>query len=88
MSPASIQTPVFISYCSPVQGRIAGDSTSVYEFDNVVRGQHFIKVHGCHSLTKHISVPGSGGPLGSISLSLLHLGHQLTLSIWTVPWLR
>ena len=43
MSPASIQTPVFISYCSPVQGRMAGASTSDYEFDNVVRGQHIYK---------------------------------------------
>ena len=43
MSPASIQTPAFIFYCSPVQGRIAGASTSVYEFDNVVRGQHVYK---------------------------------------------
>ena len=39
----SIQTPAFISYCSPVQGRMAGASTSVYEFDNVVRGQHICK---------------------------------------------
>ena len=43
MSLASIQTPVFISYCSPVQGRMAGTSTSVYKFDNVVRGQHIYK---------------------------------------------
>ena len=45
MSLASIQTPAFISYCSPVQGRthMAGASTSVYEFDNVVRGQHIYK---------------------------------------------
>ena len=43
MSPASIQTPEFISYCSPVQGRMAGASTSVYEFDNVGRGQHVYK---------------------------------------------
>ena len=43
MSPASIQTPAFISYCSPVQGRMAGASTSVYEFDNMVRGQHAYK---------------------------------------------
>ena len=43
MSPASIQTPAFISYCSPVQGRMAGASTSDYEFDNVVRGQHIYK---------------------------------------------
>ena len=40
MSPASIKTPSFISYCSPVQGRMAGASTSVYEFENMVRGQH------------------------------------------------
>ena len=39
MSLASIQIPEFISYCSPVQGRMAGASTSVYKFDNMVRGQ-------------------------------------------------
>ena len=43
MSPVSIQTLVFISYCSPVQDRMAGASTSVYEFDNVGRGQHIYK---------------------------------------------
>ena len=32
-----------ISYCSPVQGRKAGASTSVYEFDSVVRGQDVYK---------------------------------------------
>ena len=43
MSLVSIQTPAFISYCSPVQGRMAGASTSVYEFDNVVKDQHVYK---------------------------------------------
>ena len=43
MSPVSIQTLVFISYGSPVQCRMAGASTSVYEFDGVVRGQHMYK---------------------------------------------
>ena len=43
MSLESIQIPAFISYCSPIQGRMAGASTSVYEFDNVVRGQHVYK---------------------------------------------
>ena len=43
MSLASIQTSAFISYCSPVQGRMAGASTSVYKFNNVVRGQHVYK---------------------------------------------
>ena len=43
MSPASIQTPAFSSYCSPVQDRMAGASTSVYGFDSVVRGQHIYK---------------------------------------------
>ena len=43
MSPASIQTLAFISYCSPVQIRMAGASTSVYDFDSVVRGQHIYK---------------------------------------------
>ena len=40
---ASIQTPASISYWSLVQGRMAGASISVYEFDNVVRGQHVYK---------------------------------------------
>ena len=43
MSLVSIQTLAFISYCSPVQGRMAGASTSVCKFDNVVRGQHIHK---------------------------------------------
>ena len=43
MSPASIQTPAFISYCSPVQNAMAGASTSVYKFNSVVRGQHVYK---------------------------------------------
>ena len=43
MSLVSIQTPAFISYCSPIQGRMAGASTSFYEFDNVVGGQHVHK---------------------------------------------
>ena len=34
---------------------MAGTSTSVYEFDNAVRGQHVLKVHGFHSVTKHVS---------------------------------
>ena len=42
-SPVSIQTILLIFYCSLVQGRMAGASTSVYEFDNVVRGQHVYK---------------------------------------------
>ena len=43
MSPVSIQILVFISYCSPVQGRMAGTSISVAEFDSVIRGQHVYK---------------------------------------------
>ena len=40
----SIHTPpVFISYRSPVQDRMAGASTSIYEFDKVVRGQDIYK---------------------------------------------
>ena len=31
--------PGIISYCSSVQGRMAGGSTGVYEFDSVVRCQ-------------------------------------------------
>ena len=34
---------MFISYCLPVQGRMAVASTSVYEFDSGVRGQHVYK---------------------------------------------
>ena len=52
MSPVSIQTLAFISYFSPVHGRMAGASTSAYEFDSMVRSQHVYNVHGLHSLTK------------------------------------
>ena len=52
MSPVSIQTLVFISYCSPVQGRMAGASVGVYEFGSVVGGQNICKSVW---LTKHIS---------------------------------
>ena len=37
MSMEIIQTRIFISYCTLVQGRMAGANTSIYEFDNVVR---------------------------------------------------
>ena len=40
---ASIRTQVLISYCSPFQGRMEGASTSVYEFENMIRGQHVYK---------------------------------------------
>ena len=30
-------------HCSPVQGRMAGASTSIYKFDSVFRGQHIYK---------------------------------------------
>ena len=43
MSPTSIWTPALISYCSPVQGKKAGASTSVYDFDSVVRGEDVYK---------------------------------------------
>ena len=43
MSPASIWTLALISCCSPVQGGKAGASTSVYEFDSMVRGQVIYK---------------------------------------------
>ena len=43
MSPASILTPALISYYLPVQGRMAGASTSVYEVDSVFIGQHVYK---------------------------------------------
>ena len=42
--------PGVYSYCSPVQGRTADASTSVYEFDSVVRGQHVYK-SACTPLT-------------------------------------
>ena len=34
----------FISYCSPVQGRMDVASTGVHWFDSVVRGQHINNV--------------------------------------------
>ena len=43
MSLVSIWTPKLISYYSPVQGRMAGASTSVYKFGSMVRGQHVYK---------------------------------------------
>ena len=43
MSTVSIQTSAFNSYCSPVQGRMAGASTSTYEFDSMIKGQHINK---------------------------------------------
>ena len=58
MSPASIQTLGFISYCSTVQGRVAGASTIVYEFDSVVEANTFMKAYGFHSLTKHTRLCG------------------------------
>ena len=53
MSPLSIQTPVFISYCSPVQGRMARASIAVYEFGNVFISQHIYKSVW---LTKNVNV--------------------------------
>ena len=58
MSPASIQTLGFISYCSTVQGRMAGASTIVYEFDSVVEANTFMKAYGLYSLTKHTRLCG------------------------------
>ena len=40
MGPVSILTQVFISYCLPVQGRMAGTSTGVYKLNMVVSGQN------------------------------------------------
>ena len=53
MSPTFIQTWAFISYCSPVQDRMAGADTGVYEFDSVV-GEFFtfMKLYGLYSLMK------------------------------------
>ena len=39
----SIQTLAFISSCSTVHGRMADASTSVDEFDSMIRGQHIYK---------------------------------------------
>ena len=38
MSLVSIQTLEFISYFSPLQGRMANTITSVYEIDSIVTG--------------------------------------------------
>ena len=46
---------MFISYCSPVQGRMAGASVGVYKFGNWIEANMFIKVYGLHSLTKRAS---------------------------------
>ena len=55
MTLVSIQTPVFISYCLPVQGRMANAIIGVNKFNSMVRGQYVKKVHGLYSLTKHVS---------------------------------
>ena len=44
MSLVPIKILVFISYYSPIQDKIASASTSVYEFDSMVRGKH---IHKC-----------------------------------------
>ena len=56
MSLAFIQTLAFISYCSPIQDRIASASISVYEFDSMARGQHIYKCVWIPPNDKHISV--------------------------------
>ena len=43
MGPASIQNLTLNFLCSSVQGRIAGASSTVYEFNSVVRDQHIYK---------------------------------------------
>ena len=43
MSLVSIQTWVFISFCSPVMPRMAGTSTGVYEFHSMIRGHDVYK---------------------------------------------
>ena len=40
MSLVPIKILVFISYYSPIQDKIASASTSVYEFDSMIRGKH------------------------------------------------
>ena len=55
-------TPVLISYCSPAQGRMVGASTTVYEFDSMVKGQHVYKslwtplTDWCSRIHKYIPV--------------------------------
>ena len=44
MSLVPIKILVFISYYSPIQDKIASASTSVYEFDSMIRDQH---IHKC-----------------------------------------
>ena len=56
MSLAFVQTWALISYCLPVQGRMAVASISVYELIMWLEATMFIKVCGLHSLTKRISV--------------------------------
>ena len=51
----SLVSPAFISHCSPVQGKMAGSSANVYEFDRVVRGQHVYKVHGLQLCKKYVN---------------------------------
>ena len=51
MNPISIQTPAFISYSSPVQGRMAGAILVVTDLIVWLEA----KVHALHSLTKYVS---------------------------------
>ena len=48
MSQASIQILEFISYCSPVQSRMAGASIGVYEFNSVVRREAYMFIKVCN----------------------------------------
>ena len=40
MSPVSIQTQAVIFYCLSGLDKVAGGSTAVHEFNNMVRGQN------------------------------------------------
>ena len=57
MSLASIQTLAFVSYCSPVQDRMAHASTGVYEFCCIVIGQHVYKRVWIPLIDNNISTP-------------------------------
>ena len=51
MSLVYIQTQTFIFCCSPVQDRMVGANSGVYNFVSEVKGLHIIKkLYGLHAL--------------------------------------
>ena len=83
MSPASIQTPMFISYCSPVQGRRTHSSTGVHKFYSVVIGQHIYKCVWTPLTDKSVSTTMQEGnkhdehTVNAISKRKMHISRDI-----------